>query len=64
MKELILAAILFVIGIIIAIVAAFKYSKAKKQEGDELVLKPHAIRFGVVFLLFIIAQILIIISKQ
>lgn len=64
MKELLLAAVLFVAGIILAIIAVVKYNKAKKAEGDELVLKPHAIRFGVVFLLFIIAQILIIISKQ
>lgn len=64
MKELLLAAVLFVAGIILAIIAVIKYNKAKKAEGDELVLKPHAIRFGIVFLLFIISQILIIVYRH
>lgn len=64
MKYLIIAAVIFVIGIILAIVSAVKYLKAKKAASGEPELKPHAIRFGIVFLLFIIAQILLIIYRH
>ncbi|MCH5189772.1 MAG: hypothetical protein J1F37_04340 [Oscillospiraceae bacterium] len=64
MKYLIVAAVLFVIGIILAIISTVKYLKAKKAAGGEPDLKPHAIRFGIVFLLFIIAQILLIIYRH
>lgn len=64
MKYLIAAGVLFVIGFILAIVSAAKYFKAKKAAGGEPELKPHAIRFGIVFLLFIIAQILLIIYRK
>ncbi len=64
MKYLILAAFLFVAGLILAIVSAAKYFKAKKAAGGEPELKPHIIRFGIVFLLFIIAQILLIIYRH
>lgn len=64
MKELLLAAILFAIGIVFAIISSVKYNKAKKQEGDDLKIKPHAIRFAIVFALLIASQILIIMSKH
>lgn len=64
MKYLIAAGVLFVIGFIFAIVSTAKYFKAKKAAGGEPELKPHAIRFGIVFLLFIIAQILLIIYRK
>lgn len=64
MKYLIAAVVLFAVGFILAIAATVKYLKAKKAEGGEPELKPHAIRFGIVFLLFIIAQILLIIYRH
>lgn len=64
MKYLIVAGMLFAVGFILAIVSAAKYYKAKKASGGEPELKPHAIRFGIVFLLFIIAQILLIIYRK
>lgn len=64
MKYLTVAAVLFVIGLVLAAVSTVKYFKAKKAAGGEPELKPHAIRFGIVFSLFIIAQILLIIYRH
>lgn len=64
MKYLIAALLVFVAGLILAAVSTVKYLKAKKAAGGEPPLKPHAIRFGIVFLLFIIAQILLIIYRH
>lgn len=64
MKELLVAGLLFFVGLILAIVATAKYAKEKKVKGDDIVMKPHMIRFGIVFLLFILAQIFIILSKH
>lgn len=64
MKYLIAALLLYVAGLVLAAIATVKYMKAKKAEGGEPAIKPHAIRFGIVFALFIIAQILLIIYRH
>lgn len=64
MKYLITALLLYVVGLVLAIIATVKYFKAKKAEGGDPEIKPHAIRFGIVFALFIIAQILLITYKH
>lgn len=64
MKYLIAALLFYAVGLVLAVIATVKYMKAKKAAGGEPELKPHAIRFGIVFLLFIIAQILLIIYRH
>lgn len=58
-----IALILFVIGLVLAVITAFGYSKAKKAEGESFNAKPYAIKTAVVFTFFIIAQILLILNK-
>lgn len=61
--KLIVALILFVIGLILAIVTAVGYSKAKKTQGENFKAKPYVLQIAVVFALFIIAQILLILNR-
>lgn len=61
--KLFLALILFLIGLIIAIVTAVKYSKAKKKDGDNIETKPYVIKISVVFVLFVVSQILLILNR-
>ncbi|MGN1161525.1 MAG: hypothetical protein ACI4SX_04670 [Candidatus Fimenecus sp.] len=66
MKFLIPAIILFLIGLVIAIVTAVKYSKAKRKaddEGAEFNNMSYVIRIAVVFALFVAAQILLFLNK-
>lgn len=60
--KLFLALALFLIGLILAIVTAVQYSKAKKEQ-DEVSSRPYAIKIAVVFVLFVISQILLILNK-
>lgn len=64
MKYLISALLFYAVGLVLAIIATVKYMKAKKTSDGEPELKPHAIRFGIVFLLFITAQILLVIYRH
>lgn len=64
MKYLIAALLLYLVGLVLAIIATVKYFKAKKAEGGEPPLKLHAIRFGIVFVFFITAQILLIVYRH
>ena len=64
MKYLFAALLAFAAGFILAIYSSLKYLKAKKETGGEPPIKPHAIRFGIVFLLFVIAQVLLIIYRH
>lgn len=66
MKYLIPAIIMFVIGIILAIITAVKYSKAKRKaddEGTEFNNNLYIIRIAIVFALFVAAQILLFLNK-
>ncbi len=64
MKYLISALVFYTVGLVLAIISTVKYIKAKKASDGEPPIKPHAIRFGIVFLLFITAQILLIIYRH
>ncbi len=64
MKYLIAALLFYAVGLVSAVIATVKYIKAKKAENGEPEIKPHAIRFGIVFVFFIIAQILLIIYRH
>ena len=66
MKYLIPAIIMFVVGIILAVITAIKYSKAKRKaddEGTEFNNNLYVIRIAIVFALFIAAQILLFLNK-
>lgn len=66
MKYLIPAIIMFVIGIILAVITAVKYSKAKRKaddEGTEFNNNLFIIRIAIVFALFVAAQILLFLNK-
>lgn len=66
MKYLIPAIIMFVVGIILAIITAVKYSKAKRKaddEGTEFNNNLYIIRIAIVFALFVAAQILLFLNK-
>lgn len=66
MKYLIPAIIMFVIGIILAVITAVKYSKAKRKaddEGTEFNNNLYIIRIAIVFSLFVAAQILLFLNK-
>ena len=66
MKYLIPAIIMFVVGIILAVITAVKYSKAKRKaddEGTEFNNNLYIIRIAIVFALFIAAQILLFLNK-
>lgn len=66
MKYLIPAIIMFVIGIILAVITAVKYSKAKRKaddEGTEFNNNLYIIRIAIVFALFVAAQILLFLNK-
>ena len=64
MKYLIPAIIMFVVGMILAVITAVKYSKAKRKaddEGTEINNNLYVIR--IVFALFVGAQILLFLNK-
>ena len=66
MKYLIPAIIMFVVGIILAVITAVKYSKAKRKaddEGTEFNNNLYIIRIEIVFALFVAAQILLFLNK-
>ncbi|MGN0569177.1 MAG: hypothetical protein ACI4N4_01580 [Candidatus Fimenecus sp.] len=66
MKLLIPAIIMFVVGIILAVITAVKYSKAKRKaddEGAEFNNMSYVIRIAVVFALFVAAQILLFLNR-
>lgn len=66
MKYLIPAIIMFVVGMILAVVTAVKYSKAKRKaddEGTEFNNNLYIIRIAIVFALFVAAQILLFLNK-
>lgn len=66
MKYLIPAIIMFVIGIILAVITAVKYSKVKRKaddEGTEFNNNLYIIRIAIVFALFVAAQILLFLNK-
>ncbi|MGN0538865.1 MAG: hypothetical protein ACI4KI_03320 [Candidatus Fimenecus sp.] len=66
MKLLLPAIILFLIGLVIAIVTAVKYSKAKRKaddEGVEFNNKPYVIALAIMFVLFVVAQILLFLNR-
>ena len=66
MKYLIPAIIMFVVGIILAVITAVKYSKAKRKaddEGTEFNNNLYVIRIAIVFALFVAAQILLFLNK-
>ena len=66
MKYLIPAIIMFVIGIILAVITAVKYSKAKRKaddEGTEFNNNLYVIRIAIVFALFVAPQILLFLNK-
>ncbi len=66
MKYLIPAIIMFVVGIILAVITAVKYSKAKRKaddEGTEFNNNLYIIRIAIVFALFVAAQILLFLNK-
>lgn len=66
MKYLIPAIIMFVVGIILAVITAVKYSKAKRKADDvgtEFNNNLYIIRIAIVFALFVAAQILLFLNK-
>lgn len=66
MKYLIPAIIMFLVGMILAIITAVKYSKAKRKaddEGTEFNNNLYIIRIAIVFALFVAAQILLFLNK-
>lgn len=66
MKYLIPAIIMFVVGMILAVITAVKYSKAKRKaddEGTEFNNNLYVIRIAIVFALFVAAQILLFLNK-
>ena len=66
MKYLIPAIIMFFVGMILAVITAVKYSKAKRKaddEGTEFNNNLYVIRIAIVFALFIAAQILLFLNK-
>lgn len=66
MKYLIPAIIMFVVGMILAVITAVKYSKAKRKaddEGTEFNNNLYVIRIAIVFALFVGAQILLFLNK-
>lgn len=66
MKYLIPAIIMFVVGILLAVITAVKYSKAKRKaddEGTEFNNNLYIIRIAIVFALFVAAQILLFLNK-
>ena len=66
MKYLIPAIIMFFVGMILAVITAVKYSKAKRKaddEGTEFNNNLYVIRIAIVFALFIVAQILLFLNR-
>lgn len=60
--KLIIALICTLIGIVLAVVTLFQYSKQKKK-SDEFNAKPFIIKIAIILALFIIAQILLILNR-
>ena len=66
MKYLIPAIIMFFVGMILAVITAVKYAKAKRKaddDGTEFNNNLYIIRIAIVFALFIAAQILLFLNK-
>ena len=66
MKYLIPAIIMFFVGMILAVITAVKYSKAKRKaddEGTDFNNNPYVIRIAIVFALFVATQILLFLNK-
>ena len=66
MKYLIPAIIMFFVGMILAVITAVKYSKAKRKaddEGTEFNNNLYIIRIAIVFALFVAAQILLFLNN-
>lgn len=61
--KLAFALLFFIAGLILAVVTAMGYSKAKKIEGENVKSKPYTVKIAVVFALFLISQILLILNK-
>ena len=57
---------MFFVGMILAVITAVKYSKAKRKaddEGTEFNNNLYVIRIAIVFALFIVAQILLFLNR-
>ncbi|MCR4594640.1 MAG: hypothetical protein K5761_06255 [Clostridiales bacterium] len=59
-----IALILFVIGLVLAIISLSKYSRDKQELGEEMNKKPHIIRIAIVLVIFVLSQVCLILGRQ
>ena len=62
-KWTLVATVLFIIGLVLAVITLKKYKKEKEELGDEIQMKGHIIRIVAVFALFILSQVCIILGR-
>ena len=58
-----IALILFVVGLVLAVISLRKYSADKQEMGEEMDKKPHIIRIALVFVIFALSQVCLILGR-